>query len=87
VENSDDFGDRIILLCKSGETGSKLRWGPRPDRVRRHRLVIDQPGLKVFLLRPQLAAAMDGTQLAAECPDRRARSCESRASRVHPGVA
>ncbi len=65
----------------------QLRRRPRSNRVRRNRLVIDQPGLKVLLLLAQPLAADQGTQLAAECPRGRTRSRQPHAARVDPSVA
>ncbi len=87
VANMGRFCDRVILLYKSGETWPSLRWRPWSKRIRRNRFVIDQPRLKVFLLLAQLAAALEGTQLVAECPRGRTRSRQPRASCVHPGRA
>ena len=65
----------------------QLRRWPRSKRIRRNRQVIDQSGLKVFLLLPQLAAAFEGAQLFSERPERRPGSGQPHAPRVHPGVA
>jgi hypothetical protein len=79
--------DRVVLLCESSETFPELRWRPRSWRIRRYRQVIDQPGLEIFLLLTQQAPAVEGTQLAAECPGRRTRTRQPRASRVDPRMA
>jgi hypothetical protein len=81
------FWDQQILLCKSGETWSELRRRPRAKRIRRDRLVIDQPGLKFFLLLTQLAATVESAQLVAKRPDGRTRARQSRASRVRQSIA
>ena len=65
----------------------ELRWRPRSIRIRRNRQVIDQSGLKVFLLLTQLAAAIEGAQLLSERPDGRPGSGQPHAPRVHPGVS
>ena len=51
-----------------------LRWRARTVRIGRDRQVIGGPGLKVFLLLTQQAAAQEGAQLAAGRPCPRAGS-------------
>ncbi len=57
-------------MQKFGQMSRRLRGRPRSNRVRRYRLIIDQPGLKVFLLLAQPAASHQGTQLIARAPRR-----------------
>ena len=69
------------------EKRETLRWRPRSRRIRRNRQVIDQTGLKVFLLPPQAAASFEGAQVLAERPSRRPRTGQPHASRVRPRAA
>jgi hypothetical protein len=79
--------DQKILLYESCKTRSTLRRRPGPRRIRRHRLIIDQPGLKILLLLTQLAAAIQGAQLDAERPGGRTRTRQPRASGIRPCIA
>jgi len=72
---------------RGDETWPELTRRPRSKRIRRNRQVIDQSGLKIFLLLTQLLAASEGAQLIHERPGRRPRTGQPPEPRVRPCVA
>ena len=72
---------------KSKGTWPELTWRPRSKRIRRNRQVIDQSGLKIFLLLTQLLTASKGAQLIRERPGRRPRTGQPPEPRVRPCMA
>jgi hypothetical protein len=64
-----------------------LRRRPGPWRIRRHRQIVGQTSLDVFLLPAQPVATGEGTQLVAECPGERTRSRQPRLVHVRQGKA
>jgi hypothetical protein len=76
----------MVLLRESDETLPELRRRPRPQRIGRHRQVIDGPGLEVFLLHSQPPASHEGAQLSAERPRGRTGTRQPHAPRVRPCV-
>lgn len=53
-------------------------------RIGRQRRVINQTGIKVFLLLTQTVAPFEGAQMPSERPQRRTRTRQSHASRIGP---
>lgn len=86
VRNAHDVYDRMILLYASEEDGTQLRRRPRSKRVWRNRQVIDQSGLKFFLLLPQQVATPEGAQVTGGRPRRRPRTGQPHAPRVRPNM-
>lgn len=76
-KNSWKKSSCLQVLCRKGP---ELLRRPRPKRVRRQGLAVGPAGLDCSLLRLQLAASLEGTQLSAECPRQGPRS-----SKPHPG--
>ena len=90
TETHPKTGGSTALLskeCDGYTMEPELTRRPRSKRIRRNRQVIDQSGLKVFLLLTQLLAASKGAQLIPERPDRRPRTRKPPEPRVRPCMA